>query len=46
VNHDTHFNVDLKTNKAVFASLAERDGYFSFDLFEVDLTGMAFPFVK
>jgi hypothetical protein len=46
VNHDTHFNFDGKTNKAVFASMAERDGYFSFDLFEVDLTGMALPFVK
>lgn len=46
VNHDTHFNLDTKNKKAVFASMAEKEGYFSYDLFGVDLTGTDFPFVK
>jgi tetratricopeptide (TPR) repeat protein len=46
VNNDTHFNIDLKTKRAVFASLAEKDSFFSYDLFMVDLKDKDFPFFK
>ncbi len=46
VNHDTHFSLDTKNKKGVFASLAEKEGYFSFDLYGVDLAGKDFPFLK
>jgi hypothetical protein len=46
VNHDTHFSYNASTKKAVFASLAEKEGYFSFDLYTVDLAGKEFPFTK
>lgn len=46
VNHDTHFNYNASTKKAVFASMAEKEGYFSFDLYTVDLAGKEFPFTK
>jgi hypothetical protein len=38
--------LDTKNKKGVFASLAEKEGYFSFDLYGVDLDGKDFPFMK
>jgi tetratricopeptide (TPR) repeat protein len=46
VNNDTHFNLISGENKAVYASLAEQDGFYSYDLFQVDLNGLNFPFAK
>ncbi|NBY40231.1 MAG: hypothetical protein EBQ66_04885 [Flavobacteriia bacterium] len=46
VNDDTHFRVDMNTKKAYFASLAEKENFFSYDLFTADLTLLDFPFTK
>lgn len=46
VNDDTHFRIDMQTKKAYFASLAEKESFFSYDLFTADLTGLNFPFTK
>jgi tetratricopeptide (TPR) repeat protein len=46
VNNDTHFNINFNTKKAVFASLADRDNYFSYDLFSADLSEKSYPFLK
>ena len=46
VNDDTHFKINTKTNQCVLASMAVRGDYFSYDLFQADLTGLNFPFLK
>jgi tetratricopeptide (TPR) repeat protein len=45
VNNDTHFQFNPKTNQCVFASINESGDYFSYDLFQADLSKMDFPFV-
>ena len=45
VNNDTHFRL-IKDNKAIYASVAEQSGFFSYDLFELDLQGGVYPFIK
>jgi tetratricopeptide (TPR) repeat protein len=45
VNNDTHFRL-TKDNKAIYASVAEQSGFFSYDLFELDLQGGGFPFLR
>ena len=44
-NNDTHFQFNPKTNQCVFASINERDDYFSYDLFKADLSKLDYPFV-
>ena len=47
VNNDTHFRlVDGETIFGIYASVAEKDGFFSYDLFKVDLNSAEFPFLK
>ena len=46
VNDDTHFQINTKTNECVLASMAVRGDYFSYDLFQADMTGLNFPFLK
>jgi len=46
VNDDTHFQLYPKMKKAVMAGISENDGVFNYNLFEVDLTGLDFPFLK
>lgn len=46
VNDDTHFQINTKTNQCVLASMAVRGDYFSYDLFQADMTGLNFPFLK
>jgi tetratricopeptide (TPR) repeat protein len=45
-NDDTHFQFYPELNKAVMAGISENDGVFNYNLFEVDLTGLDFPFLK
>lgn len=46
VNNDTHFRLVGSENKAFYASVAEQSGFFSYDLFELDLKGGNYPFLK
>jgi tetratricopeptide (TPR) repeat protein len=46
VNDDTHFQYYPELNKAVMAGISENDGVFNYNVFEVDLTGLDFPFLK
>jgi hypothetical protein len=46
VNDDTHFQFYPELNKAVMAGISENDGVFNYNIFEVDLTGLDFPFLK
>lgn len=45
VNDDTHFSIDLSSKKSTFASMAEKDGYYSYDLFQADLSTTTYPFI-
>ena len=46
VNDDTHFQVYKHLNKAVMAGINEYEGVFNYDIFQVDLNGLDFPFLK
>ena len=46
VNDDTHFQIYPELNKAVLAGISENDGVYNYNLFEVDLSGLEFPFLK
>ena len=46
VNDDTHFQINTNNNKCALASMAARGDYFSYDLFQLDMTGLNFPFLK
>jgi len=46
VNNDTHFRLKENKTGAVYASVSDQNGFFSYDLFELDLSGMDFPFLK
>lgn len=43
---DTHFQYYPKLKKAVLAGIRENEGVFNYDLFEVNMEGMDFPFMK
>jgi hypothetical protein len=45
VNNDTHFQFNTKTNQAVFASICQNGDYFSYDVFQADLSKMSYPFI-
>ena len=46
VNDDTHFQVYPQLKKAVMARINENEGLFNYDIFQVDLNGLDFPFLK
>jgi len=46
VNNDTHFRLTGQNKKAIYASVADQSGFFSYDLFELDLSMGNFPFLK
>jgi len=46
VNDDTHFQVYPRLNKAVIARINENEGLFNYDIFQIDLNGLDFPFLK
>ena len=46
VNDDTHFQVYASLNIAVIAGINENEGLFNYDIFQVDLNGLDFPFLK
>jgi tetratricopeptide (TPR) repeat protein len=46
VNDDTHFQVYPRLKKAVIARINETEGLFNYDIFQVDLNGLDFPFLK
>lgn len=46
VNDDTHFQVYPQLKKAVMARINENEGLFNYDIFQVDLNDLDFPFLK
>ena len=46
VNDDTHFQVYPRLNKAVIARINETEGLFNYDIFQIDLNDLDFPFLK
>jgi hypothetical protein len=46
VNDDTHFQIYPYLKKAVIAGINENEGIFNYDIFQVDLNGLDFPFLK
>ena len=46
VNDDTHFQYYPELKKAVISGINNFDGYFSYDVFQIDLENSDFPFLK
>ena len=46
VNDDTHFQVYPQLKKAVIARINETEGLFNYDIFQIDLNNLDFPFLK
>jgi hypothetical protein len=46
VNDDTHFQYYPALGKAVMAGISELDGLFNYNIFQMDLNGKSFPFIK
>ena len=46
VNDDTHFQYYPELKKAVISGIYNFDGYFSYDVFEIDLENTDFPFLQ
>ena len=46
VNDDSHFQIYLNIKKAVLAGIEENEGVYNYDIFEVNVEGMDFPFLK
>ncbi|MEY4658625.1 MAG: hypothetical protein ACO29U_06715 [Crocinitomicaceae bacterium] len=46
VNDDTHFQYYPALEKAVMAGMSELDGLFNYNVFQIDLKGKSFPFMK
>jgi Tol biopolymer transport system component len=46
VNDDTHFRYDPTLKVATWASMADKDGFFSYDLFQADLSSQHLGFLK
>ena len=45
VNDDTHFQYYPELKKAVISGINNFDGYFSYDVFEIDLENNNLPFM-
>jgi len=46
VNDDTHFQYYPELNKGVISGIYNFDGYFSYDVFEINLENSNYPFLK
>ena len=46
VNDDTHFQLYPYLKKAVMARINENEGLFNYDIFQIDLNDLDFPFLK
>lgn len=46
VKDDTHFQIYPELKKAVMAGISENDGVFNYNIFEVDLSGLEYPFLN
>jgi Tol biopolymer transport system component len=46
VNDDSHFQIYVNIKKAVLAGIEENEGVYNYDIFEVNVEGMDFPFLK
>ena len=46
VNDDTHFQVYPRLKKAVIARINENEGLFNYDIFQIDINDLDFPFLK
>lgn len=46
VNDDTHFQYYPEHNKGVISGIYNFDGYFSYDVFEINLENTDYPFLK
>ena len=46
VNDDTHFQIYPYLKKAVMAGINENEGLFNYDIFQIDLNDLDFPFLK
>ncbi|MEJ6589556.1 MAG: hypothetical protein QNL43_07100 [Crocinitomicaceae bacterium] len=46
VHDDTHFQYFPEYNMGTISSVNDYDGYFSYDLFKIDLSNSNFPFLK
>ena len=46
VNDDTHFQIYPQLKKAVIARMNENEGLFNYDIFQIDLNDLDFPFLK
>ncbi len=46
VNDDTHFQYYPALDKAVMAGISELNGLFNYNIFQMDLKGKSFPFMK
>ena len=46
VNDDTHFQYYPELNKGVISGIYNFDGYFSYDVFEINLENTDYPFLK
>jgi Tol biopolymer transport system component len=46
IDDDSHFQIYFDMKKAVMAGIQENDGVYNYDLFEINLEGLDFPFLK
>lgn len=46
VNDDTHFQTYPHLKKVIMAGINENEGLFNYDIFQVELNGLDFPFLK
>ena len=46
VNDDTHFQIYPQLKKAVIARMNENEGLFNYDIFQIDLNDLDFPFLS
>jgi hypothetical protein len=46
VNDDSHFQIYFELKKAVLAGVDENEGVYNYDIFEVNVEGMDYPFLK
>lgn len=46
VNDDSHFQIYFNIKKAVLAGIEENEGVYNYDIFEVNVEGMDYPFLK
>jgi hypothetical protein len=46
VNDDSHFQIYFNIKKAVLAGIEENEGVYNYDIIEVNVEGMDYPFLK